>query len=328
MSGQNTPIKTHSTVSLDTPRVSVEATINSDMTGIKTILKTYFLGAKVGAKIQRTGVGITKVIMQGNPELIRSTLKVLAGVLSVEYGAAIVWGEMSDVAAENRFNSVTIEETLPTLKRDPSSGEFLEKDFEEISFGGSAMTENLKKIAIQAVESVMGGFKGVGVAKGWIPETKEKHISVKLGEKRIDLEISSITSMESLLNVIGTNFEIAVPIKTVYRLEDNDIIKVTDVKNLREGFLYYALTVNEELPKKQTVKFTNMDEFFEKLTNDQDMSDAQVKIAREKLGEQGITFKQLMAIGELAITDQDLAAGGITQLGLRKAILAVIKSNQ
>ena len=157
---------------------------------------------------------------------------------------------------------VSIEETLPTLKRDPSSGEFLEKDFEEISFGGSAMTENLKKIAIQAVESAMGGVKGVGVAKGWIPETKEKHISIKLGEKRIHLEISCISSMESLLSVIGKKFEIAVPIKTLFLLEDNDIVVVTDVKDLREGFLYHALTHYQALPQKQ--KISKMEEFFER----------------------------------------------------------------
>ena len=229
------------------------------MPGIKNILKDYFLGAKLYVKIQRTDVGITKVIMQGHPKQFPNALEYLRGMLSAKYDSAIFWGEMSSVAAENRFNSVTIEETLPTLKRDPSSGEFLEEDIEEISFGGSAMTENLKKIAIQAVENVMGGVKGIGVAKGWIPETKEKHISVKLGEKEFDLEISSITSMESLLGVIRKKFEIAAPIKTVYRLRENNIVMVNDVKDLQKGFLYYALTVNEELPKKQTVKFTNME---------------------------------------------------------------------
>jgi hypothetical protein len=40
-----------------------------------------------------------------------------------------------------------------------------------------------------------------------------------------------------------------------------------------------------------------------------------------------IKFKQLIETGELAITDSELKDYGITQGGLRKAILAVIKRN-
>jgi hypothetical protein len=57
------------------------------------------------------------------------------------------------------------------------------------------------------------------------------------------------------------------------------------------------------------------------------MSDDQVAVTKDKFGSQGITFKQLMKTGELAITDVELKDYGITQGGLRKAILAVIKSN-
>ena len=231
MSGQNTPEKPHSTVSLGTSRVSVEATINSEMPGIKNMLKDFFLGAKLYAKIQRIDVGITKVIMQSHQKQFPHTLEYLRGMLRSKYDSAIVWGEMSAVAAENRFNSVAIEETLPILKRDPSSGEILEKDFEEISFGGSALTENFKKIAKETFETMMGCASGIGVSKRWIPETKKEHISVKLGDKRIHLEISS---MECLLDVIGKKLEIAAPIKTIYLVEDNDTIVVTDVKDLRD----------------------------------------------------------------------------------------------
>jgi outer membrane usher protein FimD/PapC len=76
------------------------------------------------------------------------------------------------------------------------------------------------------------------------------------------------------------------------------------------------------------VKNTDMEHFFEKLKTDEGMSDAKVAIAKEKFESQGITFKQLMNTGDLAITDEELERIGISQLGLRKAILAVIKSNQ
>jgi hypothetical protein len=76
------------------------------------------------------------------------------------------------------------------------------------------------------------------------------------------------------------------------------------------------------------VKFTDMEHFFKKLKTDEEMSDAQVAIAKEKFGSEGITFKQLMKTGDLAITDEKLKVIGISQLGLRTAILSVIKSNQ
>jgi len=140
-----------------------------------------FLGAKLFAKIKRTDTGITKATIQGHPKQFPSSLEYLRDMLYLRFGPAIVWSEATDVTEESRLNSVTIEDTLPELKRDPSSGVFLEQAIEEISFGGSATTENLKNIARQTFQSMMTGVRGVGIARGWIPETKKEHISVKLG---------------------------------------------------------------------------------------------------------------------------------------------------
>ncbi len=46
------------------------------------------------------------------------------------------------------------------------------------------------------------------------------------------------------------------------------------------------------------------------------------------LNVKGITFKQLMKTGDLAITDEKLKEYGIKQGGLRTAILSVIKRSQ
>ncbi|KAJ8327679.1 hypothetical protein O5D80_002297 [Batrachochytrium dendrobatidis] len=104
------------------------------------------------------------------------------------------------IVKENRLSSVTIEDTPEKLKRDPSSEEFLEKHFEEISFGGSAATENLKKVARETFASMINAT-GFGVAEGWIPAVKEKHISIKYKGRAFDLEVSS---MQSLSEVIST----------------------------------------------------------------------------------------------------------------------------
>ena len=70
-----------------------------------------------------------------------------------------------------------------------------------------------------------------------------------------------------------------------------------------------------------------MEKFFEILKNDQELDDDDIVMIRDCLGKQKIKFKQLMATGELALTDEKLEKIGISQLGLRTAILAIIKIN-
>ncbi|KAJ8323887.1 hypothetical protein O5D80_007118 [Batrachochytrium dendrobatidis] len=263
--------------------VSVEATINSDCAGLKTLLAEYFSEVNMLAKIRDTDSGITAVTIQGHPKAVSPSMEYLKDLLLI----------------------VTIEDTPEKLKRNPSSEEFLEKHFEEISFGGSAATENLKKVARETFASMIN-TTGFGVAEGWIPAVKEKHISIKYKGRAFDLE--------------------PVPFKMLYRFADNDFIVVTDVKNLRDGFLYYALTVNEELPKKQVVDPNlNIEHFFDKMKTTKKPEFDIIKL-RETFTEQGILFEDLMETGDLAITDAELEKYGIAQGGIRTAILAVIKS--
>ncbi|KAK5664695.1 hypothetical protein QVD99_008243 [Batrachochytrium dendrobatidis] len=230
------------------------------------------------------------------------------------------------IVKENRLSSVTIEDTPEKLKRDPSSEEFLEKHFEEISFGGSAATENLKKVARETFASMINAT-GFGVAEGWIPAVKEKHISIKYKGRAFDLEVSSMQSLSEVISTADSFFSQPVPFKMLYRFADNDFIVVTDVKNLRDGFLYYALTVNEELPKKQVVDHNlNIKHFFDKMKIERKRPEFDIIKLRETFTEQGILFEDLMETGDLAITDTELEKYGIAQGGLRTAILAVIKS--
>jgi hypothetical protein len=71
-----------------------------------------------------------------------------------------------------------------------------------------------------------------------------------------------------------------------------------------------------------------MEKFFEGLKVDQGLDDDDIVIIKDCLGKQKIKFKQLMATGELALTDAKLKDYGIAQGGLRTAILAIIKINQ
>lgn len=316
MSGQNTPISTaQSPLSLHTSRVSVVVAINSGLPGLETFLVDYFSGAKLFAKIQKT-TGMTLVTVQGHLNQFPSSLEYLKVLLQIKFNAAIVWGEASAVSEENRYNSITTEENLPNLKRDPSSGEFLEKELEEISF----------EIFMEMLVSMANAATGFDIAKGWVPNVNKEHITIKRGDEQYDLEISTISSLPALLDAVQSKFPSAPQVTKLYRLDEKTVVVVTDVKDLREGYLYYVLAGFEELPKKQISQFS-LEEFFSKLKTEQDMSDAQVAVAKAKFEEQGVKFKQLMATGDLALTDKKLKEIVIAQLGLRIAILAVIKSN-
>ena len=71
-----------------------------------------------------------------------------------------------------------------------------------------------------------------------------------------------------------------------------------------------------------------MEEFFVKLKTDQEVDDDDIDIIKDCFGNQKFTFKQLMATGDLTLTDCELKEYGLSQGGLRKAVLSVIKSNR
>jgi hypothetical protein len=70
-----------------------------------------------------------------------------------------------------------------------------------------------------------------------------------------------------------------------------------------------------------------MEQFFHKLKTEQELDDDDIQTIKDCFGNHKIKFKQLTETGELAITDAKLKEDGISQRGLRTAILSVIKSN-
>jgi hypothetical protein len=330
MSGANTPISAISTHSMNTPRYGTKVLINSDNPGIKSYLIKYFTDAKMFAKIERKERGVTNITLQGHIDQFELTLNVLKSFLADEFGAAAVWFPYSRVADEDRLNSVTIEDTLPELKRDHSSGEFLQQHFDEISFGGSAGNEEIKKVGKDIVQAMFTVSSTIGRATGVIPSAKKEHITLEYHGEYRDLEVSTILSVEHLINSVNVKFDNpAAPICNIFRKENELVIPVTDVRDLQGGMLYHVLTKFEELPKKQTSKFSpEMEEFFEKLKADEELNDEDVSVIKDVFINQKIKFKQLKATGNLAITDEKLKDYGITQGGLRTAILSVIDNNR
>ncbi|KAJ3262125.1 hypothetical protein HDU77_000483 [Chytriomyces hyalinus] len=70
-----------------------------------------------------------------------------------------------------------------------------------------------------------------------------------------------------------------------------------------------------------------METFFATMKEDQELEPDEIEAIRAVFLTPKIKFKHLMAVGDLAISDEKLEKYGIMQGGLRTSILSVIKSN-
>jgi hypothetical protein len=173
------------------------------------------------------------------------------------------WGEASTVEVSDRLVSIVVEDTASAIKRMVSSGELMVKDVDEISFGGSATTENFKQLGQTSAQSILRLSSAIGRTTGWIPSANKKHISVEHNGRKFDLEVSTIVSLDELIKAVDKKFELATTFKLLYRLDEvGSVIVVTEVKDLQDGFTYHALTVNETLPHSSTCSFASMEEFY------------------------------------------------------------------
>ena len=116
-------------------------------------------------------------------------------------------------------------------------------------------------------------------------------------------------------------------------MQNEAVSEVNRVSSLQEGVMYYAINAFETLPQSKFLKFCNMEEFYENLSlelgsSDPSKKERQIAQVKSVFDEQDLGYNQLIAVGELAITDADLEKYGIQKGGLRQAILSVIKRNQ
>ena len=157
------------------------------------------------------------------------------------------------------------------------------------------------------------------------------------GKNSETFDITTCTSWAHFLQMVDKSPKLKIPIhaREIYHyLSDGGHSYVSALSALQEGKEYFVET---DLDKPGSdLKYTmeqikwsvEMEQFFERLKTEEGKTDEQVKKVRCVFAEQDIEFKQLMATGDLAITDAELEKYGITQGGLRKAILAVIKGNK
>jgi hypothetical protein len=228
------------------PRISMTAIIESDVPELKSFLFRFFEGAKVFAKIRHEINNSTSILVQGHPKLVPASMAYLKDLLLIRFdGAPMTCSDLFPTEDSDRLESVMIEETPVGLRRDNSSGEFREIPLQDISFGGSAATEDIKKMLQETVAAISPLGRAVGVVK-----TDRMHVSVQCGNTRRVVEVSGMTSLTVLYNEISKKFKSSVPVHYIYKIDgDGVVVVVTDIRDLETGVVYNVKTVNDPEPK-------------------------------------------------------------------------------
>ena len=181
---------------------------------------------------------------------------------------------------------------------------------------------------IQVVTAIQNGRQVAYEIHSSIESIKEKFVHITYKRTTVYLNIGACVMWTQLKQVIQEceDLKIEKPIKRIYSVLDSDKSYIQDCFGFKAEGRYYVETEDDLVQK-----FRVMEEFFVKLEStlkNPIKKDRQMKEVRDAFDGQDIEYDQLMAIGDLALTDEKLKEIGISQLGLRTAILSVIKSNQ
>jgi hypothetical protein len=309
-------------------RISLATQFTGNYQHLKRKIKIFLKSKRVGHILQTTQVNdgekLTHLFMEGESTSLYIVQKELVSHLHSIFPDIVVeeWQEM--VSDTPLLDSHIAPTTPGSLSRD-SSG-FVE-ELEETS-GVQTQKAKLSKWKdyfgsgfIQVVTAIQNGRQVAYEIQSSMDSIKAKFVHFTYRGNTICLNIGGCVLWTQLLQTLQEckDLEIKTPIKRIYSLVDGNRSYVQDWLGFMSEGHYYIET---------ELGLTTMEEFFVKLKTDQDMSNVQIDTAKEKFADQGITFKQLMATGDLCLTDAELKDYGIAQGGLRKAILAVIKKYQ
>ncbi len=312
--------------------ISLATQFTGSLKHLKRNIKQVLKKRGVGHILQTTQVNdnqkLTSLFMEGESvALYAAQAELVSHLESMFPGIGIQdWQEM---VSDTPFFGSHIAPTTPcSLSRD-SSGfveELAESSVDKIQRPEQPKwKEYFDSGFIQVVTAIQNGRQVAYEIQSSIDSIKEKFVHFTYKSRTVHLNIGACVLWPQLLQTIQEcqELEIEKPIKKIYSLVEGKKSYETDWFGLKAEGLYYIET-EDDLAQK----FTTMEEFFDKLKNEQEMDDDEMDLIRDCFSKQKIKYRQLTATGELALTYAELKDYGIAQGGLRTAILAVIKSNQ
>lgn len=184
-------------------------------------------------------------------------------------------------------------------------------------------------LLVQAAQTA-GEIKPVSSRASSLTYGMAKHAHFSYQDKTVYLNTQFCLDLPLLIQRVKEWFQIdEQSVVNIYmKLADGTLSQIIHISGIVAKERYYVKTVADALKKIQSIP--EMEEFFVKLEStlkNPIKKERQMKQVRDAFDGQDIEYDQLVATGELAMTDGELKKIGIIQGGLRTAILAVIKSN-
>jgi hypothetical protein len=310
-----------------THRSSLATQFTGNYRHLKRNIKSFLKSKGVGHILQTTQLNdsekLTSLYMEGESTVLYLVQTELVTHLQSIFPDICIqdWQEMS---SDSPLFGSHIAPTIGTVSKD-SSG-FVE-ELEECSVQPEKpkWKDYFDSGFIQVVTAIQNGRQVAYEIRSSIESINEKFIHITYRTNTAHLNIGACILWPQLLQVIQECkiLQIKKPIRGIYSLVDGK----KSYESVWFGFNaeghYYVETEDDFV---QT--FSSMEEFFEMLRTERKRPESDIEKVKAVFTEQAILFDDLIATGDLALTDEKLEKYGIAQGGLRTAILAVIKSNQ
>lgn len=309
-------------------RISLTTQFTGNYRHLKRNIKALLKSRGVGHILQTTQVNdcqkLTSLFMEGESAALHTVQEELVSHLqSIFPGICIE--EWKEMFSDSPLFASHIAPTPGSLSRD-SSG-FVEELQDSLvdQTRQPKWKECFDSGFIEIVNAIQNGRQVAYEIHSSIDSIREKFVHITYQRTTVYLNIGACVMWPQLKQVIQEceDLQIKKPIKKIYSLLDGRKSYVQDWFGFKAECHYYVETEDDLVQN-----FSTMEEFFQRLRTERKRSESDIEIIKEVFKEQSILFDDLIATGDLALTNDILKEYGITQGGLRTAILAVIKSNQ
>jgi len=296
--------------------ISLSTVFAGEIKGLKKVILGFLNPRGVKCMLQTTmlndGMRATFLSMEGEHEALHQTRDLLVLFLNSKFSTI----KIDDWDKHDLTEELPASIIKPTLNSDSphSSGCFDVNETDQDSFariasfcksGGYTVLELVKK-AGSIKKSFSESFNGTGNLVLHVSYDKVVFVQIDAG---------GVLTLADLFGRLSKNARLKVPkdkqITKMYSLLHGKKSYLESVSTFKDGGAYYVETDDE-------VSFGTLEDFYA-LLKIEGLDDGDVGIIKSVFEDQKIKVKHLQLL-----TDEELEKVGITQIGLRKSILAVL----
>jgi hypothetical protein len=299
-------------------RVSLVTEFSGPAPKLKRTIKEFLKKNGVGNVLQTTQINsnekLTNLCMEQEKMLVEHVKEELVKLLTEKY-PDIVIGKWQNTDSISPLHDSHIIPTIGGLSK-ASSGYNEQIHAADENTLQNCWSDNVGSAFMQVVEAMQSGRQIAYEIQSSVESLKLKTVMVSdRKNKGIQIDLIGCLTMKMLKAKIKSCLFLDEDITRMYFLKDNCEIEIADPVTLKNDILYYVETVaSSSLPS-----FTTLEEFYTKLRKEVDYPDAIDTFVKPAFNAQLIGTRQLSDL-----TDTKLEKMGITQLGLREAILKVL----